>query len=95
MSAEIFRIYKATIKFEDFLKSAKILIGRIIKKEMLHILTIVVREITHACIHILKWLDINVQHQNYLSKRITFGYYVRFSSRSFLDEKPPDLNFTS
>ena len=95
MSAEIFRIYKATIKFEDFLKSAKILIGRIIKKEMLHILTIVVREITHACIHILKWLDINVQHQNYLSKRIKFGYYVRFFSSSFLDEKPPDLNFTS
>ena len=86
---------KATTKFEDFLKSAKILIGRIIKKEMLHILTIVVGEITHACIHILKWLDINVQHQSYLSKRIKFGYYVRFFSSSFLDEKPPDLNFTS
>ena len=32
MSAEILQIYKATTKFQHFIKSAKFLIGRITKK---------------------------------------------------------------
>ena len=35
MSAEILRICKATTKCQDFIKSAKILTGRIIKKELI------------------------------------------------------------
>ena len=58
---------------------------------MLHILTIVAWEITHACIQFTKYLNIHVQ-QGYLSKKeyIWLSYEV---SVIFFSEKKKPLDF--
>ena len=43
-----------------------------------------------ACIRNLKWSNSDIQ-QDFLSKRSKFGYYMKFPSYYFLEEKPLDL----
>ena len=65
ISAEIFRICKATTKFQDFIKSAKILIGRIRKQKGL---------INHMEKALLKLF--NFHEECYISLRKTNDYFL-------------------
>ena len=62
------------------------------KQEMLHILTIAVRQIIYAFALAIKNSQILMFSRITFQKRSKFGcYYFRFPSFCFLEEKPLDL----
>ena len=61
------------------------------KQEMLHILTIVVRQYIHAFALAIKNSQILMFSGIVFQKRRKFGYYFRFPSFCFLEEKPVDF----
>ena len=58
---------------------------------MLHILTIAVRQIAHAFALAIKNSQILMLSKITFQKRRKFGYYMRFPSFHFLEEKPRDF----
>ena len=58
---------------------------------MLHILTVADRQITHAFALAIKNSQILMSNRITFPKRRKFGYYLRFPSFCFLEEKPLDF----